>query len=229
MSGRALSAFALADAAGVRREPLLALLLASGPLLTVVLRVGDALDVPVPDALAVSFLLVLLVPFILGLLVGLVLLDERDGQVLEALRVTPLSLNGYLAYRCGSAVVLSALVLGCCVPLSGLAGELPRLVPSLLLASLFAPVPALLFAAFASNKVEGLAVMKAFSLLLFLPLLAWFADPRWEPAFGVLPTYWPVKAFWQAEAGATWWPWVAAGAVYDSVLIAWLAARTRRR
>ena len=38
-------------------------------------------------------------PGIVGMVIGFLLLDERDAQTLKALRVTPLSIRRYLAYR----------------------------------------------------------------------------------------------------------------------------------
>ncbi|MPZ12778.1 MAG: hypothetical protein GEU78_18360 [Actinobacteria bacterium] len=106
---------------------------------------------------------------------------------------------------------------------------MPALVPSLLLASLFAPVPALLLAAFAGNKVEGLAVMKALNMPLVLPVVTWFAHGLWEVPLALVPTYWPLRAFWEAQAGGSSWPYVLGGFVYLAVVIAWLLRRFQRR
>lgn len=228
----AVAAFASADARSVRRDPLLLELLLGPPVLVAVLAlVRDRFGLDALTPLVASFVLVVFVPYTVGVVIGLLLLDDRDGRVLEVLRVTPLSLRGYLAYRAGLAVVVSALNLLVWVPASGLlpGQAIGRAVPSLLCASLFAPVPALLFATFARNKVEGLAVLKAGSLLVFLPLAAWFVDSDWQLLFGVLPTYWTVKSFWQAAAGEPWAPFAVAGLAYQAVLLRGLLRRADRR
>jgi fluoroquinolone transport system permease protein len=227
----ALAAFALADARSVRRDPLLLELLLAPPVLVAVLTLGrDLVDIGVFAPLVASFVLVVFVPYTVGVVFGLLLLDDRDSRVLEALRVTPLSVGGYLAYRAGLAVAISVLNLLVWVPASGLlpAGAIARAVPSLLCAGLFAPIPALLFATFARNKVEGLAVLKAASLLVFLPLVAWFVESDWQLLFGVLPTYWTAKAFWEAAAGGPWAPFVLAGLAYHALLLRWLLRRAGR-
>ena len=58
-------------------------------------------------------------------------------------------------------------------------------VPSLLLAALFI--------------MQG--VMKLTGLPLFIPIFAFFIDSAWEYAFGIIPTYWPMKTYWLLQAG----------------------------
>ena len=100
-----------------------------------------------------------------------------------------------------------------------------RAVPIALVAGLVATVVATLLPAFAGNKVEGLAVVRAIGLVFMaLPLVPWFLRSGWEPLFGLLPSYWPAKAFWLASAGQPMWPHLLAGAAFDLVL-AWLLVR----
>lgn len=242
MRPAALRAWMRRDRLNVGRDPLLVQLLVAPTALVVLLQLTDgglgtwiarSTGVQVADyrPLLTSFLLLLLVPFLCGLLAGLVLLDERDEGVLPALRVTPLSLRGYALARAGASVVLSLATLLVAVPLSGSlpSGGLARTFPVLILAALFAPLPALLLAAVASNKVEGLAAMKATSLLFFTPLLAWFTDSRWALLLGAVPGYWPARAFWALSAGARAWPLVLAGLAYHAVLLGALWRLWERR
>ena len=71
----------------------------------------------------------------------------------------------------------------------------------LLLAAFAGPVLALVLAAFAANKVAGFAVAKAVNAVLMLPVAAYFLEPPWQYAAGLLPSYWPLKMVWQATAG----------------------------
>ncbi len=235
MRAATLRAWAARDVRTVGRDPLLAQLLAAPIALVLLLRLLDGglgawiirttgVTLTPYRPLLTSFLLLLLVPFLSGLLAGLVLLDERDEGVLQALRVTPLSLRGYALARVGATAAISLLTLAITVPLSGSlpAAGLLRTTPILVVAALFAPVPALLLATYATNKVEGLAVMKATSVLFFTPLLGWFSDGPWALLFGVIPGYWPARAFWALDAGAPAWPFWLCGLVYHSVLLALL-------
>ena len=66
----------------------------------------------------------------------------------------------------------------------------------------FAPAFSLFLAAFANNKVQGFALMKASGVINWPPIIAWFITSKWQFAFGLVPTYWPVKFYWTLEAGS---------------------------
>jgi hypothetical protein len=113
-------------------------------------------------------------------------------------------------------------------------GLVPALIPIGLLSGLSAVVCLLLIVAVANNKIQGLAMMRALGMLIAgLPCLPWFIDSARNLAFGVLPPYWAVKAFWVACDHGTWWPYLA-GVAYN-LAVGWLLLRrflaknTRRR
>ncbi len=95
------------------------------------------------------------------------------------------------------------------------------LIPIGLLAGLSAVVTLLLIVAVASNKIQGIAMVRALGMLIAgLPCLPWFIDSAWNLAFGVLPPYWAAKAFWVASDHGTWWPYLLGGVVYN-LAVAW--------
>lgn len=239
---RQVTALARADARTLARDPFLLVMLAAPVLLVGVIRlatgpVGDALEATAVDAsahhaLAAGFLVAMLVPHLLGALTGLVLLDERDAGLLLALRVSPLGLGGYLAYRLIVTGTLSATAVALALPASGLVagGSLQLVITVALLAGMLAGVPALLLPALASNKVEGLAVFKAAGLPLLSPALAWFVIAPWRWAFGLVPTAWPAFVLWDGLDGTPHWPLAAViGALYLALWVGWLARRLIRR
>jgi fluoroquinolone transport system permease protein len=238
--GRVLS-FGRVDLHQIGRDPLLRIVPLAPLLLVLIVRAGvpplagwlarsHSLDVTPLAPLAVAFLLLQLIPYLFGTLIGLLLLEERDAGTLTALRVTPVPLRGYGAYRAGAATAATVVALLVCLPSSGLlAVPLVRALPAVGLAALAAPMWGLGLAAFAANKVEGFAAMKIASFTLLAPIAAWFTAPPWELAFGLSPTYWPAKALWQAQAGAAVWPYVLAGAAYHLALLAWLAHHLHTR
>lgn len=221
------------DLRGVFREPLLIMVFTS-PLLYVLM-----VALPVPPLtthlaetygfdlvpyypLILSSLPVLGTMLLLGCVGGLLMLEEKDTGMLHALRVTPLPLSGFAAYRCATliAVATGYVVLACLftgmVPLS--------LVPALLaigvLTGVLAVFIALTMAALANNKVEGLALIRAVGFATaVLPLLPFFIDPPWEFAFGLVPSYWPSKAFWVAFDGGNYWPYLLVGLAYNALLV----------
>jgi fluoroquinolone transport system permease protein len=162
---------------------------------------------------------------------GLMVLDERDDRTLMALQVTPVSLIAYALYRIGVATTIAAGYVVACLLLSGLMPPslLPPAVPIAATGGLFGTVIALLLAAFAGNKLEGLALMKAFGILMLVPLAAYFVEADWQVLLGIFPSYWPAKAFWVAGEGGAFWPYVLAGTVYNLLLAALLLLRFRNR
>lgn len=176
--------------------------------------------------LLVSFL-VLMVPTLMGSVVGFLLLDEKDDRTLTALRVTPLTVEGYLAYRILAPMAVSVPVMMASIAVADLVpmGPIAALAAAVQAAPT-APLYALFVAAFAANKVQGFALMKGIGVLSWPPVIAWFISPPWQLAFGIDPLYWPLKVFWMLEArepGA--WLYFLAGLVYQSLLVAILMRR----
>ena len=67
--------------------------------------------------------------------------------------------------------------------------------------ALSAPLLALVLATAAPNKVAGLAVVKVLNGLNLLPSAAFFLPTPLQYVAGIIPTYWPMRAFWSAAAG----------------------------
>lgn len=160
--------------------------------------------------LLMSFMLVLM-PMLAGVVLGFLLLDQKDDRTLSALQVTPLGLSGYLSYRLGSAMLISAALTMAVVKIAGLVPV--ALVPLALMSAAVSPLGAffaLFLAAFANNKVQGMALTKANSILSLPPVVAWFVEPPWQYVFGLMPTYWPCKAFWLfvMESELAWLHWL---------------------
>jgi len=110
-------------------------------------------------------------------------------------------------------------------------GALPRIAVVALAATPMLPLMALVIAGFAGNQDEGFAVMKGAGILLIGPLASFLIPRPWDLLVGVLPTYWPIKAYFAAAAGSVGLFWVAAAAalVYSSAGVVVLYRRFRRR
>lgn len=235
---RTVAALGRNDLRGVRRESLLAFVVFA-PLGWIALvrlatpPVGDMLAarygvdlVPYYPAILTGFLL-LTSPIVVGGLGAFLVLDERDGGTIAALRVTPTRMSSYLGYRAATVVVVTAVYVLATLPASGLLplDQWPELLPVGLLAGMSGVVIALTMLAFARNKVEGLAVIRAMGIVVAgLPLVPYFLGPDWQYPFWLIPTYWPAKAYWLVSTGDTWWPYIVAGALYHVPLI-WLLYR----
>jgi fluoroquinolone transport system permease protein len=208
--------------------PVVAALLGWGiPLLTGWLQTRFGFDlIPYYPLIAGSYVLV--APSMVGFVVGFLLLDERDDHVLDAWRVTPVSLNDLFVYRVGAPVLL-----GTAMTLVGYGvlrlAPIPigALISAAALGAGTAPAVALALVGFADNKVSAFAIAKFVSAVSNLALVAWFIPTPWQLLAGGLPSYWPMKVVWQAANGAAWEPYAAAGLVVNVVAITLLLMRFR--
>lgn len=193
----------LTDLRNWSRDPML-LLAAVGPLaLALVMRGGlPALSsefVPQDPAryypLAAGTL-VLFGPYLYGFVVGVFMLEDREQNVLEALRLTPLTGRGYLMYRGVTVYLLSvvgtvtSLVLFDLVAVPG-----SVLLPVTAVAALGGPIVSFLFASVADDTVEALAINKLLGVPIVVCVAAVAVVP--EPLqllAGLFPPYWPLKA-----------------------------------
>jgi len=228
------------DAANVRRDPLLRWMLVMPLAFGLMFRGLAALaapwladrfgaDLAAYDVLIAS-LLVLVTPMLYGVVVGFLLLDQKDDGTLTALRVTPLTARGYLAYRIAIPVALSVLMTPLVLTASGFSGLSigGQLVAGVAAAPL-APAFALLLAGFARNKVQGFALMKAAGVVNWPPLIAWFVSSNWQLVAGISPTYWPAKVYWELEAGRPGaWIYFVASLAVASVVVVLLLRRFER-
>ena len=224
----------------LRRDPLfvalpflpigLALLARVGiPSLTVELTARLNLNL-VPLYPLIASVFVLFMPSFAGMIAGFLLLDQRDEGSLKGLLVTPMSTRSYVTYRVALPVLASVAVSLLVVPLSGLATVPPlMLLGIVLLASLTAPLMALYLVAFAENKVAGFALAKSVGGIVMLPLASFFVAPPLQWLVGIVPTYWPLKAFWLAAAGSPdVWGVLATGTIFSLGLLALLLRRFTR-
>ena len=199
-----VGALVLADLRNWTRDPIL-LLAGSGPFALALLgRVAlPVLDVQYLPSVALEPLyptvlaFVFLFPgYVLGMVVGFLVLEDRAQGVLDDLRRTPLTGRGYLRYRGTTAYLLAFGVTLAVVPLFGLViVSLPLLVATAAVAGLVGPAVVFLFAALASDAIEGLALNKLLGLVVLVPPVGVLVVPEpLEYVVGLVPLYWPTKA-----------------------------------
>jgi fluoroquinolone transport system permease protein len=177
-------------------------------------------------------LLVVMIPYVMGIVLGFQVLEEKDANCLAAIAVTPVSLARYFAYR--AAVYMLAglpLVLVLHEMLALVDIPLWALVVVALAAAPATPLMALIVAGFARNQVEGFAVTKASGFTVLVLLASFFIARPWDLAVGVLPTYWPVKAYFAATEGQPGWVVAAAlvALAYQACWVRFLFRRLRRQ
>jgi fluoroquinolone transport system permease protein len=229
---QAIAAFGRNDVESIRRDSIMvgvglgpfiyAMAMWFLPPLTRMLERQYAFDLTPYHTLIVSAFVVVAPVAVLGALAGLMLLDDKDQRTLAALRVAPIPPTTYPFYR---AVMITAVTTVSITAALALTRQVPadlvlKSVPIALVCGACAAVVGLLMPAVANNKVEGLAVMRAIGMLLLgLPIIPWWLDSPLHLLFGLLPTYWPAKAYWLAADGATYWPYVVGGLAYNALLV----------
>jgi fluoroquinolone transport system permease protein len=237
-SARAVAAFGRNDIRGTYRDPLLWMIVVAPviwttgvaiftPMFTEMLSERYDFDlVPYYPLVLTAFLLLTSI-IITGAIAAFLVLDEMDAGTMTALRVTPVPLSTFFAYRAATVMVVTTIYVIATLSFSGILepGLLPALIPIGLLSGLTAVVCLLLIVVVANNKIQGIAMVRTLGMLMAgLPALPWFIDSAWHLAFGVLPPYWAAKAFFVASDHGTWWPYVVVGAVYN-LAVAWALFR----
>lgn len=183
--------------------------------------------VPYYPLVAGSYLLV--APSVVGFIGGFLLLDERDDGVVDALRVTPVSMNVLLTYRLGVPLLLGVLVtvVGHVI-IDVVTLPVEGLLASVGLAAGTGPILALFLSDFADNKVSGFALAKLFAAGSNFALVAWFVPMPWQIGAGLVPSYWPMKVVWQVAAGGSWLEYGVAGFAVNGIVIVLLVRRFNR-
>jgi len=123
------------------------------------------------------------------------MLDEKDENVLTVIRVMPFSMFLFLTYRLllASFWAFYFSFLGLLVLDIQNYSLLEKIAYSLLCSQ--TAVAALLFVVtFATNKIEGITLIKGINFFVVLPALVFFIDSSWKHIFSVFPFYWTYKA-----------------------------------
>ncbi|WP_280397836.1 ABC transporter permease [Nocardia carnea] len=166
---------------------------------------------------------------VLGFICAMILIEEKDQRTLAALRVTPAPPMSYPLYRAVTTTLATAVSLTVALWLTFLvpADLIIAAIPVTLLCGMNATLIGLMLAALARNKVEGMALVRGLGgVLVGLPLIPYFFDDNpFMLLFGLLPTYWPAKAYWEAADGGTMWPYILIGAGYCGLLCWWFLRR----
>lgn len=172
----------------------------------------------------------LMTPITVGMMLGLMMLEERDEALVTYFAVTPLGRGRYIAFRMGlplwmAFVFSTLLVIVFPVP------ALHRWEVFLLIitSALETPLMSLAMLAFASNRLEGLAVAKMLNFVLLPPIVLYFFATKWRLLGLMAPTYWISEAVLAlAEDSVKFWGYWLGGMAYHLLFIWLLFSRFNR-
>ena len=165
-------------------------------------------------------------PYLYGLLSALILLDEKDRDILPALRVTPLSNASILMTRIFPAAVPAAAAVPACLYLSGQSQSLAFRSPAAagILGALLSIFNSLVVIRLSSTKVQALTVGKLLGTVLLLPAAFVLLSPPWNYLTLILPGTWLAPLLLSSQGVL----WGAAGLIYTLVLTAFAWRSTLR-
>jgi len=231
-----------ADAKRIFRDRFLLLVVTYLPLMALAFRwaipaltraVQDKVDIS-PYYPLICAILVLVLPFIMGCVLGLQLLEEKDENTLSAVAVTPFSSRRYFFFRVVTYAAVGTVMLVVSHQAMAIVTSISLLQLCVVAASLSlnTALSAFIIAILARNQVQGFAVLKGSGGLYTIPALSFFVPQHWDLFFGVIPFYWPIKAYYIAASGgahAFFWTAVALAIVTQTVALSFLYRIFKRR
>ncbi|GAA4834418.1 hypothetical protein GCM10023331_19590 [Algivirga pacifica] len=145
----------------------------------------------------------------------MVLIDEKETNVAPIYGVVPLKKWEYLLSRFLIPYLFTAL-------LNIILFEVQPFytihwidgVGLSLLTALIVPVYALSVNAIVKNRMEGMVYIKAFNMLVLLPIAAFFIPEEWRMFFGVLPTHWVFQGVEAVTQGVSIALYMGVGVVF---------------
>ncbi len=172
-------------------------------------------------ALMVFF--VIMNPIIFGAIMGLMLLDERENNTIQAIQVLPINFYQYILSK-GFLFTVLSVISGMIITKSIGLYTVPLLSSFAinLVASMGVLFGMLLINLFATNKVEGFATLKATGLLLVVPVISFYIPYPFNYLAAFAPAFWPSVAIatYSEHFSLTVnvWLFLLIGAVYISLL-----------
>jgi len=139
-----------------------------------------------------------------GFITAFIILEEKDENVLQAIRVLPVSPVYFISYRLLFATCFSAIAAFFMLLFSNLAW--PGYINSVLLAvhyGLAAPFITLLIATYAKNKIEGLGFFKGIDLLILIPIVGFFLPDGWKYMMSFVPVFWTYELYHASLSGTS--------------------------
>lgn len=179
-------------------------------------------------------LIILTPPLYYGVVLALQILQEKDENALLAVNVTPATLGWFVGVRIGVYTLISIPMI---VIVHGLIGviEVPgwKLAWVAAAASLNTPLIALLIPAFARNLLDGMVIGKGLGFVVLFPLAMFWVPDYWHLLCGILPTYWPIIAYYTAidpaASSAFFGLAIGLSLVIQPLASVWLYRRFERR
>jgi fluoroquinolone transport system permease protein len=134
-------------------------------------------------------------PLALGVVTGFMMLDDKDGRIVELMSITPMGESGYIVNRMVFPVIASFFyTFVIYYILSIYTIPFISLTVIALSMSIFSVSIALILALIATDKVKGLTYAKGLNMLSMFTLVDLLRLPWLSAVSHAVPTYWVTKA-----------------------------------
>lgn len=140
-------------------------------------------------------------PAILGTVMGFMMLDDKDGRIVELISVTPLGRSGYIILRLFFVFISVFFYTFYTYLIVGLVNiPIYNLLILTVLLSLYGSLIGIILFMIATDKVKGLTYMKSLNIIMLFA----FADLiniQWIQNFSkAFPTYWITKIIMEPQS-----------------------------
>ena len=148
--------------------------------------------------------LAMITPFFYCFVAAMVVLEERDEHLINALIASPLKKSGYFISRILLPGVIAMVITAVLLPFCTLTTVgLVEYIGMLIMGTLQGIIFALMIISFSSNKLEGVAVTKLSSIIMVGCIVPCFVPKSLQYIFAFLPSFWIGKASWNQQNQAT--------------------------
>lgn len=126
---------------------------------------------------------------------AMIVLEEKDENIIQYLSVTPLGKTGYLVARFGISSFISFLITISLLPFFKITKlSFAEMLFLSISGTLQGIIIALMIVSISSNKLEGMAVTKVSSLTVFAAAVPFFVEHEAQYLLFPFPTFWIGKA-----------------------------------
>ncbi len=156
---------------------------------------------------------------------SMVLIDEKETNVAKVYGILPLTKTQYIVSRLLIPYLITLflnLILFAVQPFYSVGLSESLLISAL--TALVVPVYILGINAIVKNRVEGMVYIKAFNMLVVLPVAAFFVPAQFKHFFGVLPTHWIFQSIANLANGFPIGLMVSVGFLFLGVLL-WFVSK----
>jgi len=183
------------------REPIIGLMFFVPILISIVFKLADLYLVPVIETnfsvdIGLYYIYILSAIFIIsadmiGVVIGFMMLDDKDGHILELISITPLGKNGYLINRLGFMSAFTFIFTFVSYFILNIV-KIPfyTLVFIALMLSIISASIGLLLSSLATDKVKGLTYAKGLNFIVVFCFADLFYVEYIRIISAIFPTYW---------------------------------------